>query len=279
MLTVIVPIYNESIEIQAFHEKITASLMPLNVPWELLYVNDGSTDGSGDLLKNLPGATVLDFSKNRGYGAALKAGILQAKYDAIAIIDCDGTYDPSDIMHLYSEMSSRSYDMVIGKRPHDKGSRLLAKKFLQNFGSYAAGTRIEDLNSGLRVFKKEIALRMIDLLPDGFSFTSTITLGALCFGYRLWYVAISYGIRTGRSKLRPVKSFITFSYLIIRIIILFSPLKFFLPASILFGAVGGIFLVRDIIASNLAQTSMLMLVNAFILFSIGVLAEAIRWKR
>ena len=278
MLSVVIPIYNELKEIQAFHEKITACFSQATMPYELLYVNDGSTDGSGELLKKLH-TTVLDFKDNRGYGAALKAGILQAKYNIVAIIDCDGTYDPSDILRLYSEMITHQYDMVVGKRPHDRGSRLFAKKFLQDFASYASGVKIEDLNSGLRVFKKEIALRILDLLPSGFSFTSTITLGALCFGYRLWYVPITYGFRTGKSKLHPIKSFVSFTYLIIRIIILYNPLKFFLPASVLFGVVGGAFLARDIIASNLAQTSLLMLVNAFILFSIGVLAEAMRWKR
>ena len=116
------------------------------------------------------------------------------------------------------------------------------------------------------------------LLPNGFSLTSTITLGALYTPYRVRYIPIEYGKRTGNSKIKKVRALFNFTMLILRTIVLFNPLKFFLPASTMLGAMGMVFLVRDLMARDIAQGSILMLVNALILFAIGLLAEAIRCR-
>lgn len=116
------------------------------------------------------------------------------------------------------------------------------------------------------------------LLPNGFSFTSTITMASLYHLKNVQFIPVSYGKRVGTSKIRPVKSFLGFSMLIARTMILFEPLKFFLPSSFIVGGIGIAFLIRDILAENLAQASILMITNGFILLAIGLLAEAIRCK-
>jgi glycosyltransferase involved in cell wall biosynthesis len=222
------------------------------------------------------GVPFIFHDRNMGYGAAIKSGIMNSTGDLIAIIDCDNTYDPAEIPKLYAEMAS--CDMAVGKRPRRHGIRNWSKAFLCAFASYAVSYPIPDLNSGLRIFRREIALRLFKTLPNGFSLTSTITLGALYTPYRVRFVPISYGMRTGRSKIRPFDAFVNFLMLIVRTVILFSPLKFFLPVAGIFGVIGMGFLIRDIFDRDVAQASLLMIINAVILLTIGLLAEAIRCK-
>jgi glycosyltransferase involved in cell wall biosynthesis len=221
-------------------------------------------------------AEVITLDLNRGYGAAIKTGMLHADSEYLAIIDADGTYLPEDIPRLFKEM--KTCDMVVGRRPREKGLRRLAKGFLQGIASYAVDYPIPDINSGLRIFSSKLARDLFRLLPNGFSLTSTITLGALYTPYRVRYIPIEYRLRTGRSKIKKVRALFNFTMLILRTIVLFNPLKFFLPASACLGALGIVFLVRDLLAKDIAQGSILLLVNALILFAIGLLAEAIRCR-
>jgi hypothetical protein len=168
--------------------------------------------------------------------------------------------------------------MAVGQRPREKGLRLLAKGFLQTTASYAVDYPIPDINSGLRVFRRDMALRLLRLLPNGFSLTSTITMGALYSMYRVRYIPISYFERTGKSKIKPVSALFNFTLLLLRTMVLFNPLKFFLPSSLVLAACGMGFLARDLMAGDLAQGSILLLTNAFLLFGFGLLAEAIRLK-
>ena len=149
---------------------------------------------------------------------------------------------------------------------------------MKSVASYAVSYAIPDLNSGLRIFKRDMALKLAHLLPNGFSFTSTITMSSLYRAYCVRFIPISYAKRIGSSKIRPVQSFLGFTMLIARTMILFEPLKFFIPPSLLLGGVGLIFLIRDILADNLAQASLLLITNGFILLAIGLLAEAIRCR-
>ena len=275
-LTIIIPVYNEVSTVQGFHEKLSTALAQKNILPCILYVDDGSTDGTGKLLDQL-GSQVIHLEHNTGYGAAIKKGIRRTTTELIAIIDCDDTYDPNDLIRLYEAMEGN--DMVIGQRPKEHGVRYLAKSILQTWGSYAIGAPIPDINSGLRIFKRELAQRVITLLPNGFSLTSTITLAAFYFAYQIRYVPISYGKRAGKSKIQPVKAFTNFILLMTRIMILFNPLRFFLPASGVTGLIGLVFLIRDILNAHIAQTAVLMIINSCLLFSIGVLAEAMRWKQ
>jgi glycosyltransferase involved in cell wall biosynthesis len=273
LLTILVPVYNEKKSIAAMHTALKNIVNTCGVDAEILYVDDGSTDGSAEILEGMD-ARVIHHDFNMGYGAAVKTGIQHCSSEFIAMIDCDGTYDPGELVRLFNDVRTR--DLVIGQRPKEKGFRALAKWILNGVASYAVSCPIPDLNSGFRVFRRSLALRLFSLLPNGFSLTSTMTVGALFVPYRVKFVPVTYKKRVGVSKIKPIRALRDFFFLIIRTMILFNPLKFFIPASMAVGGVGLVFLVRDIIDSNIAQTSLLMITNAFILLAIGLLAEAIR---
>ncbi len=272
-LAVIVPVHNEAGALPAFHAELTRELGASGLDHRVLYVDDGSTDASASILADL-GATVVSLGMNRGYGAALKTGILNTDSEWVAIIDADRTYRPEDLVRLCRSMET--CDMAVGQRPPEKGLRRLAKGFLHAVANYAVDARIPDINSGLRVFKREVALSLFKLLPNGFSFTSTITLGSFYTPYRVRYLPIAYDVREGESKIRPFDALFNFTLLILRTMVLWAPLKFFLPASGLLGSLGLGFLIRDLMHQDVAQGSLLLLTNAFTLFAIGLLAEASR---
>ncbi len=274
-LTIVIPVFNEAEALPDFDRSLRSALNEAGFDCRVLYVDDGSTDASSRILAGL-GAESLRLERNRGYGAAIKIGIRKSESDYVAIIDADSTYNPRDLTRLFLQMDG--CDMIIGLRPPEKGLRRLAKGFLQSIASYAVEYPIPDINSGLRIFRRSLALDLYRLLPNGFSLTSTITLGALYVPYIVRYVPIEYLPRVGNSKIRKVKALMNFTMLILRTMVLFNPLKFFLPTSAGFFMVGTVFLVRDILAYNIAQTSILLITNSFILFAIGLLAEAIRCR-
>jgi glycosyltransferase involved in cell wall biosynthesis len=272
-LQIIVPVHNEVGALESFDRELREALIRAGMQASILYVDDGSTDGSGECLQE-KGAEVLPIGANRGYGAAIKMGMRATDSVWVAIIDADSTYDPEDLVRLWSLRDT--CEMAVGQRPPEKGMRRVAKAILHAVGSYAVDFPIPDINSGIRIFRREVAEKLIGILPNGFSLTSTITLGALYVPYRVRYLPVAYRKREGKSKIKPAKALANFTLLILRTMVLWAPLKFFMPPSLLFAAIGMIFLARDLWAGNIAQTSILMLVNAFILFSLGMLAEAIR---
>jgi glycosyltransferase involved in cell wall biosynthesis len=273
-LCVIVPVFNEENSVATFHAGLTSALSEAHIKYEIIYVNDGSTDSSAKQLARINNVMVLSHDRNRGYGAAIKTGLRYAKTNTIAIIDCDGTYSTNDLAKLYQHMND--CDMVIGVRPQKNNLNSFSKRILRSIASYAVDYPIPDLNSGLRIFKREVSEQLFSMLPNGFSLTSTMTLGGLYNPFRVRFIPIEYNQRTGKSKIKPMKAFFGFTMLIFRTMVLFNPLKFFLPPAGLFALIGLGFLIRDIIALDIAQTSVLMLVNAFLCLAIGLLAEAIR---
>jgi len=197
--------------------------------YEIIVVDDGSQDRTAELAR-AEGATVLVMPENRGYGASLKTGIGHSRFETIVITDADGTYPAHYIPVLIAQLGQ--YDMVVGARTGQHVeiplTRRPAKWLLRVLAGYLAGRHIPDLNSGLRVMKKDLVRRFSHLLPSGFSFTTTITLAALCSSSLVKYSPIDYKARIGKSKIRPVHAF-DFALLIIRTIVYFNPLKIFLP--------------------------------------------------
>ncbi len=275
-VTVIVPVYNECLALPVFHPKLNAAMEHSGFQFQILYINDASNDGSDSVLRGM-GAEFISLDRNRGYGGAIKTGMMNSDSEYIAIIDADGTYNPEDLVRLCQQLTE--CDMAVGQRPREMGLRKLAKGFLQTTASYAVDYPIPDINSGLRVFRRDMAMKLIHLLPNGFSLTSTITMGALYSMYRVRYIPITYSLRTGKSKIKPVKALFQFTMLLLRTIVLFSPLKFFLPPSLLMAICGMAFLIRDLWAKDLAQGSILLLTNGLLFFGIGLLAEAIRLRK
>jgi len=246
--------------------------------YEILVVDDGSEDNTRRLAEEVGGLRVIRHSENRGYGAALKTGIRHSRFNTLAIIDADGSYPASALLDLIA--GGNEYDMIVGVRKGSRASvpwiRRPAKFFLTRLANYLAGCRIPDLNSGLRVFKKERAQEFLHLLPSGFSFTTTLTLAMLSNDYLVKWVPIEYRPRKGRSKIRPLKDTLNFTALIIRTILYFNPLKVFLPVSGALLLIGlGVGLAEAILIRNVTTVALMFILTGVQVGAIGLLADLI----
>lgn len=285
-VTIVVPVFNEERGVSGVLERL--SRLELGVPLELLAVNDGSHDGTGGVLETLkaklPALRVVTHSRNLGYGAALKTGFAYARHDVVVITDADGTYPEDRIADLLARIDDGA-EMVVGARlgedVHIPLSRRPAKWLLRKLASFLAGTGIPDLNSGLRAIRRDLVLRYRQILPQGFSFTTTITLAALTNNHRVDYVSISYGKRQGRSKIRPLHDTLAFTSLIVRTVLYFNPLKVFYPVSlallVLFvGSLGYDLFFEP--RPNLGDKTVLLFVAAVQVLTVGLLADLIEKK-
>jgi glycosyltransferase involved in cell wall biosynthesis len=242
-LSIIVPTFNEEESIAEVLDAIEKGMAQESIDYELIVVDDGSTDKTLEIVRSRK-VKIIRHDHNKGYGASLKSGIAKASHDVIVITDADGTYPASDIPVLFRHMNADGYDydMVVGARTgqHVKIPlfRRPAKWFLREMANYLSEYNIPDLNSGLRIFKKELIERFFCLLPDGFSFTTTITIAALTNGYLVKFVPINYYERKGHSSIKPLRDFLGFTSLVVRLIVYFKPLNFFLPASLILLVIG-----------------------------------------
>lgn len=283
-LTVVVPAHDEASGVVPTLEELVRALASLEsetgLAWEVVVVDDGSTDGTGDRVEQFGsrGVRLLRHLRSRGYGAALKTGIRAARHDWILIIDADGTYPAEHIEALLRECGDET--MVVGARlganARVPALRRPAKWVLTRLASRLSGVRILDLNSGMRIFPRELFDSLIRILPDGFSFTSTITIGALASGWMVQYVPIDYRRREGRSKIRPVKDTLGFLSLIIRTVMYFDPLRVFLPLALVFCFASVAVGFGSYLAGRLMDvTTVVLLVAGIQLLALGVIADAI----
>jgi glycosyltransferase involved in cell wall biosynthesis len=274
-MAVILPAYNEIDGIERTLTALRATLADLPCSSEIIVVDDGSTDGTGECAAAC-GARVISHGSNRGYGAALKTGILGTLAPVVTILDADCTYAPDAIPRLYAKLEHA--DMVVGARAlSSKGVawiRRPAKWVLNRFAGYLVGRRIPDLNSGQRVMKREALMCFLHLCPDGFSFTSTITLAMMANGRHVVYEPIEYATRSGESKIRP-SHFGSFMLLVVRTIVLFNPLKVFLPVGLILFLIGVAKLVQDIPRWNLSETAVMAFLAAMVVWAVGLLADMI----
>lgn len=280
-VSVVVPVYNEKGTVGQILQQLVSVCSGCTETFEVIAVDDCSRDGSAAVLDVLasPRIRVLHHPQNRGYGASLKTGIRAAKYPWILITDADGTYPLNRIPDLLAH--TRDHDMVIGARigdnVHDTFPRRIGRWIVRTFASYITGANIKDINSGLRVFKKEDAEKFWHLFPDRFSFTSTITVASHTNGYSVKYLPIDYYKRAGKSSIKPAKDFAGFMSLIARLAIYFRPLKVFVPVSIwlcilAFGVLIGSWLFLGRILD--ATFAILMIASLQTLF-FGLIAEMI----
>ena len=272
---VVIPAYNEEHAAGPTVDRVRAALASLPVSYEIIVVDDGSKDGTR-LAAERAGARVLVLPVNRGYGRALKRGIGASNSEYIAILDADGTYPPEALPKLLE--LARSVDMVVGDRSEAMRNvpfiRRPAKWILNKLANFLARQKIPDLNSGLRVFRRDSVERFIALLPDGFSFTTTITLCMLCSYMNVVFLPIEYGKRVGNSKMRAV-DFFNFVLLVLRIVMLFQPLRVFMPLGALLFVLGAAKTIYDITLMNLSESAVLCLLAALIIWSLGLIADMI----
>lgn len=273
--TVLIPCFNEAASIGPVLDEVRAALPP-GALYELLVVDDGSSDRSADAAR-AAGARVLAHRSNRGYGAALKTGITHAANDTIVILDADLTYPASVIPQLLARLEKA--DMVVGARTgarvHIPLARRPAKWLLNRLANYMSDSRIPDLNSGLRAFRRQVAIQYFGILPDQFSFTTTITLAMHCDKYAVHYLPIDYLPRSGKSKIVAWDA-ASFLVLILRTAMLFRPLRVFLPVVSLCLLYGIVKMSIDLTHQpNISASALLAFGSALQILLIGMVGDAL----
>lgn len=275
-VSIIIPAYNEEAQIQPVVKELRALLRQHDIGAEIIVVDDGSRDQTARAAR-AAGARVIQHRSNRGYGAALKTGIAAATQDIIAIIDADGTYPARYLPAMLAELEQA--DMVVGARTgqsvHIPLIRRPAKWLLSRLANYVTGSRIPDLNSGLRAFRRDVAAQYFPILPNQFSFTTTITLAMHCDNYAVSYIPIDYRKRQGRSKIVPWDAG-SFAILILRTAMLYRPLRVFIPLALLCMSYGLIKMTIDIFRDpNISASALLALVSTLLIVLIGMLGDAL----
>lgn len=278
IISIVIPVYNEEESISKTIKEVKSAISKNKHKIDIIVVNDGSTDKTKSILKKIKGITLIENPMNNGYGASLKSAIRKSKSNYIFIIDADDTYSAADIPVILGKLQDN--DMVVGARIGKYVTipffRKPAKWFLKHFAQYLTKTKIPDLNSGLRIFKREIAMKYINLFPDGFSFTTTLTMLCLTNSYKVEYVPINYYGRKGKSSINPIKDFISFTNLIFRLTIFFKPLNVFIPISLIIFTAGILKLIKDLMLTNAFGLGGGMAVLAAIQIAfLGILADLI----
>jgi len=281
MISIIIPVYNEEGAIGDDLDTIIQTMSTSDVPWEIIVVDDGSTDASVEIVRQREGVRLIQHPYNRGTGAARTTGLQHARGDVIAMTDGDGTYPNQHIPRLLAQMDE--CDMVIGARRMEAGSlkwlRSPTKLFIRSLASYLTGVRIPDLNSGMRVFKKSVAERFLDIQPTTHSWVGTQLIAFLSEGYAVKFVPIDYYKRKGRkSSFHPITDTYNYISLVVRTIMYFNPLKVFLPVALTLIVVGAIKLVRDIIyyrGPYIPGVTLMLILTAIQVGAIGLLADLI----
>jgi glycosyltransferase involved in cell wall biosynthesis len=278
-LTVIVPAFNEEASIgRVVSDLLTTLDETLS---EVIVVNDASSDHTKEEALRA-GARVIDHRRNRGYGASLKTGIRASNTEAIGILDADGQHRAVDLRAMWGAFQQGT-DMVIGSRQgilKSKFWRMPGKWVIAVFANYLLGQKIPDLNSGLRIFRRDVVMRYLHLCPDGFSMSTTLTMTLVSRGYAVDYYPIAVVKRTdGKSRVRVRDGFNSL-LLILRMTCLFNPFRVFLPASIaliLFGLVWGlpILLARE----GLSVGALLFILSGLFSLGMGILCDQISQLR
>ena len=274
-VSVVIPAFNEASVVQSVVKELQELLQRHAICAEIIVVDDGSTDGTAHAARAV-GARVIRHRSNHGYGAALKTGIVAATHDVIAILDADGTYPTACLPALLAELEYA--DMVVGARTgqhvHIPLLRRPAKWVLQHLANYVTRAHIPDLNSGMRVFRRDVVMQYFPLLPDQFSWTTTITLAMHCDRYAVTYVPIDYHKRQGRSKIVPWDAG-SFAILILRTAMLFRPLRVFLPLALVCLAYGVTKMTIDLLRDpNISASALLAFMSALQIVFMGMLGDA-----
>ena len=271
--SLIIPCFNEALAVKKTLDEIF-DVFGDKTDFEIIAVDDGSSDETLAILQEIASQTpvlrLFQNKANKGYGASLKRGISEAQSEIIVITDADGTYPASSIPQLLNEL--KNCDMAVGARIGSKVEvpliRRPAKWLLLLYARWMARADIKDLNSGLRCFRRKDAIRFFPLLPDGFSFTSTITLSMHVNGMRVSYLPINYRKRLGKSSIRPIRDTLAFFTLVLRTTMYFRPLQVFgtlsallIASAISVGVAGKIYFgeVPDVAASSLFSTGLIFL--------------------
>lgn len=276
-VSIVIPAYNEEKAIKDFLNQLINNIAKKS-SFEIIVVDDGSTDKTKLISESYP-INVISHQTNRGYGAALKSGISYANGENILICDSDGQHSVEDINKIINQTN---YDMVIGERnstSYQQKNRIVGKTVIRLIANFLVGQKIPDLNSGLRMFKKNVIENYLHLLPDSFSASSTMTLLFIKRKYSIKWIEITTQKRVGESSVRQVKHGLYTILLITRIIMLFNPLKIFFPISLiffLFGFTWGLYFLSN---DGLSIFSAVYLILSVQIILFGLIADQIAMAR
>ena len=272
-ISIVIPARNEASGLR----RILPTLAEQNLDCEILVVDDGSHDDTMAICASA-GIRLVRHQYPMGNGAAIKTGARAAKGEVIVFMDADGQHQPEDIPVLL-EKYFEGYDMVVGARQagsHAGAHRAVANDFFSRAASWMVRHTIEDLTSGFRVVNAKRFRQFLYLLPNGFSYPTTITMSFFRAGYRVAYVPIHTPRRIGKSHIRPIRDGVRFLMIIIKIGTLFSPLRLFLPVSAAFFFTGlGYYLYTFLSSGRFTNMSALMFISSILTFLIGIVSEQI----
>lgn len=278
-VSVVLPIFNEKGHLRAEIDRITASLSASKYSYEIIVVDDGSTDGSEAELAKIEGITLLRHRLNQGSGAARRTGTTAARGRVVVWTDVDMTYPNNLIPELVDAMEG--YDHIVGWRQTEEGTlkwlRTPAKWLIRKLASYLSETDIKDLNSGLRAFRRDVALQYVHELPKGFSCVTTLTMSFLGNGYSIGFYPIEYFPRAGRSKFHWLKDTRRYILQVIRMTLSYNPLKVFLPLGLLLLGLGFVKLGFDWAGRDfkLAANTLLVFFASLQVITVGLLADLV----
>ena len=272
-LSIVIPAKNEAAAIA----DVVASARSEYPEAEIIVVDDGSTDATADLAETA-GATVVRHPESLGNGAAVKSGARAAKGEILALMDGDGQHDPRQLGKLLAKLDE-GYQMAVGARDfgsHASVGRWFANGLYNEIASRLTGRRVPDLTSGFRAVRASMFRQFLYLLPNGFSYPTTITMAFLRSGYPVCFEPITAAERSGKSHIRPIRDGIRFLVIIFKIATLYSPLKIFMPVSALFFTTGlGYYVYTYFTEGRFTNMSMLVISASVIIFLIGLISEQI----
>jgi polyisoprenyl-phosphate glycosyltransferase len=279
-VSVVLPCYNERNHVEQEVKRIRAALEAAGMSYELICVDDGSTDGTREVLASIPAIRTILFPRNQGSGTARRIGTQEARGRVVVWTDADMTYPNELIPDLVRELDE-GYDQVVGARKTEAGTykffRVPAKWAIRRLAAYLTNTPIPDLNSGLRAFKRDVAKPYLRLLPPGFSCVTTITLAFLSNGHPIKYVPIDYFKRAGSSKFHPFKDAYNYIIQVLRMVMYFNPLRVLMPVALTL--LGGTFvkLVWDLVAHpfRVATNTVLLGVTGLVIACLALLADLV----